>query len=154
MNGLKWVALFEGAKAALMLLVGLGCASLIHRDVRALALHGLEILHCNPASRFPQLFLQASQQLTDSGLEWLALVAMADAAVRFAEAYGLWFQRRWAEWLAIASGGLYLPFEIYELVEGVSVLKIAALALNLAIVAYLARSLWRRHPTRIEPASN
>ncbi len=144
MSGLQWVALLEGLKAGLMFLVGLGCASLVHHDVHALAVQALEYLHCNPASRFPQLFLQATSQLTDNSLRLLAIAAVADAALRFAEAYGLWHQRRWAEWLAVISGSIYLPFEVYEVAIGWNLLKLVTLGLNIAIIAYLVRSLVHR----------
>lgn len=65
------------------------------------------------------------------------------ALVRFAEAYGLWWERRWAEWLAALSGGIYVPVEIYELSRGVSAIKAAALVLNLCVVAYVLRALWK-----------
>ena len=65
------------------------------------------------------------------------------AAIRFAEAYGLWFERRWAEWLAALSGAIYVPVEIYELTRGVSWIKLTALLLNAAIVIYMCRVLWR-----------
>jgi len=39
----------------------------------------------------------------------LALAAMLYAAVRFAEAYGLWHGRSWAEWFAILTGGYIFP---------------------------------------------
>lgn len=152
-NGFKLVALFEGLKAALMFLVGLGCASLLHRDVHALVIRSLEFLHCNPASRFPQLFLRATSQLTDGWLGLLAFAAIADSAIRFAEAYGLWSQRRWAEWLAVVSGCVYLPFEVYELTEGGNLLKLSALALNIAIIAYLGRALMVRHASLGQPSA-
>jgi uncharacterized membrane protein (DUF2068 family) len=37
---------------------------------------------------------------------------LAYAAIRLAEGYGLWLGKHWAEWLAVISAGLYLPFEI------------------------------------------
>jgi uncharacterized membrane protein (DUF2068 family) len=64
--------------------------------------------------------------------------------VRFTEAYGLWRERAWGEWVAAASGAIYVPFELYELARGISWIKLAALALNLAIVAFMAYALWRR----------
>jgi uncharacterized membrane protein (DUF2068 family) len=57
--------------------------------------------------------------------------------IRFAEAYGLWFKRRWGEWIAALSGGIYVPFEIYELWRGFSAIKLAALVLNVLVVAYM-----------------
>ena len=66
------------------------------------------------------------------------------ALVRFIEAYGLWRARLWAEWLAAASGAIYVPFELYELSRGVSWIKLAALAANLAVVAFMVLSLRSR----------
>jgi uncharacterized membrane protein (DUF2068 family) len=65
------------------------------------------------------------------------------ALVRFAEAYGLWHSKHWAEWLAAVSGAIYVPVEIYEISRGVSWIKVSALVLNIAIVAYMCYVLWR-----------
>jgi len=67
------------------------------------------------------------------------------ASLRFIEALGLWFHRVWAEWLAALSGGVYVPFEIYELAKGVTVLKVATMVINLIIVAYMSRVLFVRY---------
>jgi uncharacterized membrane protein (DUF2068 family) len=68
--------------------------------------------------------------------------------VRFAEAYGLWRSRPWAEWLAAVSGAIYVPFELYELERGLSWIKFAALLLNVAVVGYMCRALWRARSAR------
>ena len=64
--------------------------------------------------------------------------------LRLAEAYGLWFGRRWAEWIAALSGGVYVPVEIYELARGYSTVKLSALFLNALVVAYMGFLLLRR----------
>ncbi len=51
---------------------------------------------------------------------------MVYSGARSVEAYGLWFERRWAEWFALISGAIYLPVEIYELRRHVTEIKIAA----------------------------
>ena len=45
--------------------------------------------------------------------------------------------RRWAEYFTIIATGSFIPFEAYELVQRVTVLRASALALNVAVVAYL-----------------
>lgn len=72
---------------------------------------------------------------------WLVAAYMA---LRFAEAYGLWRELAWGEWLAALSGGLYLPFELAEMRHGVSLLWIAILLFNLAVVLYVSRALYLR----------
>ena len=53
------------------------------------------------------------------------------------EAVGLWYAKRWAEYLTFIATALLLPFEIYEIVHRVSALKLIGFAINLAIVIYL-----------------
>jgi uncharacterized membrane protein (DUF2068 family) len=56
------------------------------------------------------------------------------------EAIGLWFQRRWAEYLTFVATTALLPLEVYELTRTVSPLKIIALIVNIAVVVYLLRA--------------
>jgi uncharacterized membrane protein (DUF2068 family) len=132
----------EAAKGALVLAAGLGLFALVHRDVQTIAEHIVRNFHLNPASRTPQIFIDLAAKATDSNLQLLALGAAGYALVRFVEAYGLWRQRRWAEWFAVAAGGIYVPIELYELWQRVTWIRSGLLAVNVAIVAYLAAVLW------------
>ena len=53
------------------------------------------------------------------------------------EAVGLWLMKRWAEYLTFIATALFLPYEVYEIVHGVSLFKLGATAINLAVLAYL-----------------
>ena len=68
---------------------------------------------------------------------------------RFIEAYGLWYAKRWAQWFAAVSGGIYVPFELFELYEHVTWLSLGALTLNLAIVAFMLYNLFHAEGKRI-----
>jgi uncharacterized membrane protein (DUF2068 family) len=67
----------------------------------------------------------------------LLVTATIYAVVESTEAYGLWRERRWAEYLTVVATAGFLPFEIRELVARVSVLRVVALVVNLVILAYL-----------------
>jgi uncharacterized membrane protein (DUF2068 family) len=140
---MRIVAVVEAAKGALVLGAGLEFFALVHRDVQAIAERIVEHFHFNPASRYPRILLDAAGALTDERLVVLAMGAIAYSTARFIEAYGLWRQRRWAEWFAVVAGGLYIPVEIYELARRVTWIRIGLLAVNVAIVAYLALVLWQ-----------
>jgi uncharacterized membrane protein (DUF2068 family) len=144
-SGLRTIAILEGAKTALILLTGFGLLSLIHRDVEAIAAELVRYLHLNPASKYPKIFIAATRQLTDARLWALAAIAFADAIIRGVESYGLWRGRAWAKWLGVVSGVIYIPFEIYEMIEHVNTLKIATFVINLLIVAYLAHLIRIHH---------
>ena len=53
------------------------------------------------------------------------------------EGLGLWWQKRWAEYLTFVATTLLLPLEVYELAARVSVFKVTALIVNIAVVVYL-----------------
>jgi uncharacterized membrane protein (DUF2068 family) len=146
--GLRVVATIEAIKGLLVLAVGAGFFSLVHRDVQAIAEHIVRALHMNPASRTPRVFLELAADLTSSRLQVLALGAVAYASLHLVEAWGLWREMRWAEWLTVVAGGLYIPVEVYELTKSVTALKVALLAINVAIVVYLVRELWRGRKAR------
>ena len=141
-GGVRIVAVIEAAKGVLVLAAGLGLFALMHRDVQTVAERIVEHFHLNPASRTPRIFLELAAKASDSNLQLLALGASGYSLVRFVEAYGLWRQRRWAEWFAVAAGGAYIPIELYELWRGVTWIRFGLLAVNVAIVAYLAAVLW------------
>jgi uncharacterized membrane protein (DUF2068 family) len=146
--GLRAIAAFEAFKGTIVLVAGFGLARIIRGDVEQAAEDLVHRLHLNPAKKFPRIFLDLSANLSDGQLWALAGLAMAYAVLRFAEAYGLWFARPWGEWIAALSGGIYVPFEIYELSRGFSVVKLGALVLNALIVGYMCHLLRRRAVAR------
>jgi uncharacterized membrane protein (DUF2068 family) len=52
----------------------------------------------------------------------------------------LWSLRRWGEYVAVVGTTLFIPFEVYEITEKVTVLRTLALAVNVAAVLYLLLS--------------
>ncbi|WP_329136721.1 DUF2127 domain-containing protein [Streptomyces sp. NBC_01476] len=57
--------------------------------------------------------------------------------IEFVEGVGLWFAKRWAEYLAVVATAAFLPVEVYELTEKLSWFKIGTLALNILAVLYI-----------------
>ena len=100
----------------------------------------------NPGGRYPSILLHYADTLSDDNLRWLFLLAAGYVLLRFCEAYGLWYQRTWGQWLGALSGGLYIPFEVRHLMHTPSVIGALVLAGNLLVVGYLALLVWRgRH---------
>ena len=62
------------------------------------------------------------------------------AIVEGVEAVGLWYARRWAEYLTFVVTASLLPFEVYELAHRVTVFKVLAFLINVAVVVYLLRA--------------
>jgi uncharacterized membrane protein (DUF2068 family) len=121
-----------------VLLAGFGVLSLVHRDAWDMAESFLERLHISPETHYAQVFLNLADQITDAKVWAVALGAMAYSTLRFVEAYGLWRERAWAEWLALISGAIYLPFEIFELARKPDWVRLTIFLVNLAVVLYMA----------------
>lgn len=67
------------------------------------------------------------------------------AIVTAIEAVGLWYEKRWAHVLVLGLVGISIPPEIYELIQGLSLIKIFVFLLNLAVFGYLFRN-FPKHP--------
>jgi uncharacterized membrane protein (DUF2068 family) len=68
----------------------------------------------------------------------LAIGAIVYALLEGTEGVGLAMRRRWAEYLTVIATGLLIPFEAYEVIHKVTLFKVGALLLNIAVVGYLA----------------
>jgi uncharacterized membrane protein (DUF2068 family) len=147
---IRVAAVFEALKGFIVLITGCGLLLLIHKDIHAVLEHVVRHLDLNPARHYPNIFINAANHITDFQLVALALSAVAYSVVRFAEAYGLWYHQRWAEWFGFLAGGIYIPFELYELFQKVTLIKLAILLVNLFIVILLGNALYklRKHRKR------
>jgi uncharacterized membrane protein (DUF2068 family) len=75
--------------------------------------------------------------LKSSTLHLVALGVIGYAVLEGVEAVGLWWQKRWAEYLTLVATALFIPLEVYEIAHKLSPLKIIALIVNIAVVLYL-----------------
>lgn len=136
-NLLRAVATIEFAKGIFVLMVGILAILLLHKDVWVIAESILNFLRISTERRPAQMFLDLADDITDARL-WLAIkLAFIYAGLRFAEGYGLWHERTWAEWVAFLSGMLLFPLEIRELFRGVDPLRLIVFLVNLAVVLYM-----------------
>jgi uncharacterized membrane protein (DUF2068 family) len=136
--GLRVVSIFEATKGLLVLLTGFELLAYVHKGLHLAAERLVRHFHLNPASRYPRIFLDLAEHVTDTQLWLMALSALLYAVVRLVEAYGLWHERRWAEWVALLAGAIYVPLELFELTRGVTWPKTVLLIVNAAIVVYLS----------------
>jgi uncharacterized membrane protein (DUF2068 family) len=67
----------------------------------------------------------------------IGFLLVAYATLEAVEMVGLWFAKRWAEYLTFVATTLFVPLEVDELVTSVSTLKFILLIVNLAVVLYL-----------------
>ena len=144
-RGLRVIAAFKLIKALALIVVGVGALRLLHKDVAAIAEHWIGVFQVDPHNHFIDLLLIKLAKVDDHRLKQLSIGTFIYAGVFLVEGMGLALQKRWAEYFTIITTSSLLPIEIYELVRRVSFGRCLALAVNLAVVAYLIFEL-RRFP--------
>jgi uncharacterized membrane protein (DUF2068 family) len=135
------ISIEKTVKAIVLIIVGFKLLSLFGQDIHAWAAdfvtrHGLDI-----GNRFIHAALERLVGITSGQIVTWSVVAFVYSAVLLVEAFGLWFQKRWAEYLTAISTALLLPVEIYEIYERFTWVRIAILLINAFIVWYLATRL-------------
>ncbi len=88
--------------------------------------------HVGILHEFDRLFSLQSGTLREVGI---ALIAYG--LLEGVEAVGLWYGKRWAEYLTFVATTILLPLEVYEIVNTVSLLKVVGFIINLAVVIWL-----------------
>jgi uncharacterized membrane protein (DUF2068 family) len=144
------IALFKFVKVVLLVAVGLGALEWLHPGVTDRVSDAVDVLITKTDRVWLQDWLSHTVDrmagLSARRVHVLAIVAFAYATLFLVEGTGLWLERRWAEYLTAIATSSLIPFEIYEITRRLSAPRIAALVLNLLMVAYLIYRL--RHPRR------
>ena len=125
----------------MLLVVAFRLLTLFNRDVHAWAedfinRHGIDL-----TNRYVQTALERLTGVGNKQLVAFSIIAIIYAALLFTEGIGLWLQKRWAEYLTAFATALFIPFELYELYERFTWVRIAILALNIFVVWYLVTRL-------------
>jgi uncharacterized membrane protein (DUF2068 family) len=134
---LRLIAVFKLLKASILIAVGVGAFRLLHKDVADTVEHWVELLRLDPNNHFIDAALEKASDISPGKIKELGLGSMVYAGLFLTEGIGLWLQKRWAEWLTVIITSSLVPIEIYEIHRHSTPVKIAALLINLAIVAYL-----------------
>lgn len=70
-------------------------------------------------------------------MDVVAAITLGYAVLYAVEGAGLWLNARWAEYLTAISTSLFIPIEVWQIAKHFTPVKLAALAINVAIVIYL-----------------
>jgi len=146
---LRLLAIERFVRGALILLLGIAVLQFKSSQVSLRDIFDRDLSAAKP------LLNQLGWNATDSGLIKAAeralnarestLTAVAAFLIGYGvlqliEGVGLWLLKRWGEYFAVVATSLFLPLEVYELTEKVTVLRIGALVINVAAVIYLLLS--------------
>ena len=141
---LRLIAVFKFFKAALLIALGVGLFRFLHRDIGDVLEHWSKALRLDPGSHFVNLALEKAAHLSPAQVKKLGLGSFLYAGLFLAEGTGLWLRKRWGEWLTVIITSSLVPVEVYEIYRHFSLVKVAVLAVNVAIVVYLIYHMRRK----------
>lgn len=136
-EALNAIALFEGAKGLLALLVAVGINVVAGQDLYQLAERLMQTWSLSTDNHYLGLLLRLIDTITHQSVTLITLIAILYASFRFIMAYGLWRKLRWTEWFAFISGSLYIPFELHAIYQNISIVSVSILLFNLLVIGYL-----------------
>lgn len=143
---LRVIAAYKLLKTVALLLVAIAAFGLVREsrfEAFAAWLTQLPIYHGHGH------LVRAIDRFLEIGHDHLRAIGVAAAVyagVFAVEGWGLWREKRWAEYLTTIVTASLIPFELWELALHVTALKMLALVVNIAIVAYLIHLLRQERP--------
>jgi uncharacterized membrane protein (DUF2068 family) len=137
---LPWIAAERAFRTLVLVTVGIALVSHPHANWASDVSHLAERLGLDPNGNWIKRIIEKVSKIHAHQDIVFGVAALAYGALEGAESYGLWTRRRWGEWLTVVATSLLLIPEIWELTKSASLLKLGALLVNLAVVAYLV---WR-----------
>ncbi len=82
-------------------------------------------------------WIELALRATQATILGVAAAVGVYGTLQLVESTGLWLMKRWGEYVAVVGTSLFLPLEIYEIVEKLTFLRVGALIVNLFLVFYL-----------------
>ena len=138
---LWWIVGLKLLKAGALVAIGVGLLIARRLPAEAVLTHVAVALHVPATSRVLMRAMSFATTLTPGREVALGLTALAYAGLFVAEGVGLARRAPWARWLTIGATSCLIPLEVYEIARRPTAVRIAALLLNVAVVAYLV---WRK----------
>jgi uncharacterized membrane protein (DUF2068 family) len=143
-QALHAIAVFEAIKGLAALAALIGVVDLMHQDIKALVMALIGRFGLDPEGHYSSLLVHYAELIPQANLTQIVQLALAYIFLRFLEAYGLWRDKVWGEYLGALSGAIYVPFELRHLIHKPDWISALTLIFNCVVVAYLVVVLIRK----------
>jgi uncharacterized membrane protein (DUF2068 family) len=137
--GVRLIVVYKFGKAALQLILAAAIVALaVSGKIEAVRELATDLRH-DLASRWSLMLGRLlSAAVSRKGLHLVEIWLVLDAALTAFEGWSLWHGYAWGPLLVVVATSLPLPLEVLELIHHPRISRVALLAVNLAIVIYLA----------------
>jgi uncharacterized membrane protein (DUF2068 family) len=145
---LRAIAFFKLLKGTLLVGAGVGALGLLNAHTARAITGWAAALAADRHYHLLDTLVTYVIDVDERTLRLLSIGSFLYAMLFYTEGFGLFFDKRWAEYLTIMTTAGLIPFELFELFRRVTPLKIEVLVVNVMIVVYLV---WRvtRNPDEV-----
>jgi len=137
---LPWIAAERAVRAVVLIAVGIVLVTHPHANWATEIAHTAERMGLDPKGNWIKTVIEKVKKIHAQQDVVFGVAALVYGVLEAAEAYGLWTRRVWGEWLTVVATSLLFIPELWELTKSATFLKVGALLVNAAVVAYLV---WR-----------
>jgi uncharacterized membrane protein (DUF2068 family) len=134
---LMWIAAYNFGKGLLLLTIALGLLGFLHKDVDTIVGHWISALGVSLENEHVAALLKRLDVVTDNQLKFFSGITFVFAAVFVVEGVGLFYRKRWAEYLTVVVTSSFVPFELFETIKRFGTPKFVLLTVNVVIVCCL-----------------
>ncbi|MFN8654215.1 MAG: DUF2127 domain-containing protein [Gemmatimonadales bacterium] len=149
-TSLRVIGLFKLGQSALIASLALAAMHLIRPTVAAKVREWVDDLPYNAQQDVARRAASWLLGLPPSAAQVLVGGTLLYALLFAVEGIGLLMKKRWAEWLTVVATASLVPIEVYEVFHRPGAIKVIIIAVNLAVVYFLARHLASRPATLTE----
>src|SRR3989338_919862 len=136
---LKFIIIEKFFLGIVFSLLSFGILSLINKDMEKFAADIVYFFNLNTDYYYIDYIIEKIAMVKNGTIIGVSVGMVFLAALNLAMSYGLHKRRVWAEWLTVGATSLLIPFEVYEIIQEQTAIKIGVLILNITIVYYLAK---------------
>lgn len=146
--GFRVIGFLKIASGLLALVLGVAFVRFLNHDpaqsIARLSTH----LRLDPHNHLINRIISALTGIDRSRLRAIQAGTFFYAILHLIEGIGLIFERDWAGYLVVLATSSLVPFEVYEIVQKHSLVRVSLLLVNIAIVVYLAIQLRKHHAAK------
>jgi uncharacterized membrane protein (DUF2068 family) len=134
---LALIAAFKFVKSLLLVVLAVALFRLRHPEAIEAFAHWLGTLQVATGHEFVGRAIRWLVGIDAHTIALFSAIALVYATLYAIEGFGLWRNAGWAKYLTVITTCLFIPLELWEMHRHFTLMKVVALVVNIAIVAYL-----------------
>jgi uncharacterized membrane protein (DUF2068 family) len=134
---LVWIGAYKLAHGLLLAIVATRLLKAVNQDLQAMLIGWVKAFHFDPGNRHVAALLHKAGLIDHRTLKHLSWLTFTYGAIFVVEGVGLMFKKQWAKYLTVIVTISLVPLELFEIAKHFTLLRLAILVVNIAIVVYL-----------------